>query len=342
MIDNLPNVTVRCGEDYSPGTIGTPTVTDNEDLNPTLTYVDIPSEDCTFTRVWNASDSGNNRIFANQSIRFSDVSPPVVSSPANIPVPCGSIAQYNNLSVSHACNRPLAVSYADSVGVYRCAFSFTRTWTILDDCGTSLTFTQDIRVLNQQFPIHPQIGLINARLDETLIWPHFPGATSYQVYIWEEVQEQPSEPVMTTNQRSFYPHVTYPPGTRMLWQIVFVLGVNDTVPSPIWGFETEPRPDLRVIDVMIPAFAFSGQSFDVRWTVTNHGGLSVTVHSFTDSIYLSRTSMFSDSREVRHVTQRRFLDPDDGYSSEVSIDIEETDIGIFYVFVHTDRYNAVS
>lgn len=341
-IDNLPNVTVHCGEDYLPSAVGRPTVTDNEDLNPTLTYTDVAYQDCTFTRVWNATDSAGNTILANQSIRFSDILPPVVLSPSLLPVACGSVAQHNNLSVSHPCNRPLSLTYTDSVDLYRCAFTFTRTWTVADDCGMSVTFRQDIRVLNQQFPDHPMNGLINARLDETLIWPHFPGVMSYEVYIWEEAEVQPSLPVTVTNQRSYYPHTNYPPGTRMLWQIVYVLGVNDTVPSPIWGFETEHRPDLRVIDVTVPAYAFSGQTFDVRWTVTNNGGLSVTIPSFTDAIYLSRTSSFSDSRMVRVVTQRRFLDPNDGYSSEASINIQDNDIGIFYVFAFTDRYNAVS
>lgn len=348
MIDNYPNVTVHCGENYSPAVIGSPTLMDNEDLNPSLTYRDVAQSGCTFTRIWNATDSAGNSAFANQTIRFSNLLPPVVSSPSQVSVACGSIEDastnvaHNNLSISHPCNRPVMASFTDSANVTRCGFTFTRVWEVEDDCGQSATFRQDIRVLSQQFPDSPMNGLINAHLDEPLIWPQFPGAMSYQVFVWPEAEERPDSPITITNQRSYYPHTNYPPGTRMLWQIVYVVGVNDTVPSPIWGFETEPRPDLQVIDVTLPSFAFSGQTFNVRWTVINSGNLSVTVHSFIDAVFLGRTLSISDSRLVRTIRQQRFIDPDDGYSSEAEIDIQDNDIGLFYVFVITDFREAVS
>lgn len=348
VIDNLPNVTVHCGDDSSPNAIGNPTVTDNEDLNPSLTYEDVPYLGCTLTRIWNATDSAGNTALANQTIRFSNLLPPVVLSPSQITVACGSIEDassnlaHNNISIQHPCNRPVSSSYSDSANITQCGFTFSRVWELADDCGLSTRFTQVIRVLNQQFPGSPMNGLINARLNEPLLWPQFPGATSYEVYVWLESAERPNMPITTTNQRSYYPHSSYRPGTRILWQIEYVVSVNMTVPSPVWGFETVPLPDLVVTDVAVPLFAFSGQTFDVRWTVINTGNLSVTVHSFSDAIYMGRTSSFSDSRRVHIVQQRRFLDPNDGYNSEAEVNIADSDIGIFYVFVSTDFYHSVS
>ena len=348
VIDSLPNVTVHCGEDTSPAVIGGPTVTDDEDLNPRLTYSDVPYLGCTVTRIWNATDSAGNVALANQSIRFSDLQLPVVLSPTEIAVACGSVEDassnlaHNNLSIQHPCNRPVSLSYTDSANITQCGFTFSRFWEVEDDCDQLVPFTQVIRVLSQQFPNSPMNGLINAQLDEPLLWPQFPGAYSYQVYVWPEAEEQPTMPTMTTNQLAFYPHSNYPPGTRMLWQIRYVVGVNMTIPSPVWGFETEPRPDLQVIDVTVPSFAFSGQTFDVRWTVINTGNLSVTVRSFHDAIYMGQTSSFSDSERVQVVRQNRFLDPNDGYNSEAEVNIADSDIGLFYVFVFTDLYNVVS
>lgn len=347
-IVSLPNVTVRCGEDSSPSTIGSPTVTDNEDLNPSLTYRDVPYLGCTLTRVWNATDSAGNTALANQSIRFSDLLPPVVLSSNRVSVACGSIEDassnlaHNIISVQHPCNRPISSSYSDSANITQCGFTFSRVWEVEDDCGLSTVFTQVILVLDQQFPVSPMNGLINARLNEPLVWPQFPGATSYEVYVWPETAEQPDAPITTTNQRSYYPYSNYPPGTRMLWRIEYVLGVNMTVPSPVWGFETVPLPDLLVADVTVPSFSFSGQTFGVRWTVLNTGNLSVTVQNFHDAIYMGHTSSFSDSRRVRVIRQRRFLDPNDGYNSEAEVNIAENDIGIFYIFVFTDLYHVVS
>ncbi len=44
-------------------------------------------------------------------------------------------------------------------------------------------------------------GFINAHLDETLSWPQFPGATSYQVYVWIDGEEQPTEPTSVLVER---------------------------------------------------------------------------------------------------------------------------------------------
>lgn len=348
VIDNLPNVTVHCGDDSSPSTIGSPSVTDNEDLNPSLTYRDVPYLGCTLTRIWIATDSAGNTALVNQSIRFSDLLPPVVLSPSQIAVACGSIEDassnlaHNNISLQHPCNRPISISFSDSANITQCGFTFSRVWEVEDDCGMSTVFTQVIRVLNQQFPVSPMNGLINARVDEPLFWPQFPGATSYKVYAWPEAEERANEPVVTTNDRSYYPSSNYHPGTRILWQIEYDVGINTTVPSPVWSFETVPLPDLLVTDVTVPSFAFSGQNFDVRWTVINSGNLSVTAQYFSDAIYMGHTSSFSDSRLVHVVYQRRFLDPNDGYNSDAEINIAENDIGIFYVFIFTDYGYIVS
>lgn len=348
MIDNIVNVTVPCGEDFSPAAVGRPVVTDNEDLNPSLTLVDIPLQGCTLVRMWTASDRAGNLAISNQSIVFSNPRPPTISSPSQLQVACGNIEDattslaHNSISVIHPCNRSIVVQFTDSANLTRCGFTFDRVWKVEDDCGLSVTFRQVIRVLDQQFPDGPMNGQVNAHLDEPLFWPQFPGATSYQVFVWIDGQEQPTEPTAVTFERTYMPSSNYPPGTRILWQIEYVVGINRTVPSPIWGFETEPHPDLEVTDVTVPSFAFSGQMFTVSWTVINSGNLSVTVPFFHDSIYMGRTTTFSDSQRVQRVLQRRFLDVNDGYTSEAEINIANDDIGLFYVFVVTDSSYFVS
>lgn len=335
--------------DYSSSAIGHPTVTDNEALNPTLTYEDITAPNCTLFRQWTAMDGAGNTASATQVIVFSVPLPPVVTSPSEITVACGSVEDantnlaHNMITVQHPCGRPVTSRYTDTANLTQCGFTFSRVWEVDDDCGRSALFTQIIRVLNQQFPDSPRNGLLNAHLDEELRWPQYPSATSYQVYVWRESDiERPSEPVAVTTRRYYRPNPLYPPGTRMLWQIEYVLGVNMTVPSPVWGFETERRPDLEVVDVNIPEFAFSGQDFDVAWTVINTGNLSVTNYFFYDYIYLSRTLSISDRRLVGRILQRRFVEPQDGYTSRAEINLADNDIGVFYVFVITDATNSVS
>ena len=349
VIDDVINVTVHCGEDYSPDAIGRPTVTDNEDLNPILLHEDIAIPNCSLLRQWTATDGAGNMASATQVIVFSQPLPPIVTSPNQIAVACGNIEDaninlaHNTITVQHPCGRPVTTRYSDSASLTQCNFTFSRVWEVDDDCGRSTLFTQSIRILDQQFPDSPRNGLLNVHLDEVLRWPQYPSASSYQVYVWREADgERPSEPVAVTTLRVYAPNPLYPPGTRMLWQIEYVLGVNMTVPSPIWGFETEPRPDLEVIDVSIPEIAYSGQSFNVTWTVINRGDLSVTSFAFYDEIYLSHTLSISDGRRVKRIVQHRFLDPQDGFTSRAKIDLADDDVGVFYVFVITDSSEIVN
>ena len=347
MISNVNSVTINCGEDFSPSIIGRPSVTDNEDTNATLTYMDSPHSGCALTRTWTATDRAGNTAQSSQSITFQNPQPPVIMTSNMITVACGNVEEVSsflareNISVRHPCNRPVNLSFRDSATINRCGFTFTRVWTVLDDCGGSTLFTQTVRVLDQQFPDGPENGLVNAGLYESLTWPQFPGATSYRVFVWVANEPRPIEPVVVTSSQIYTPMTSYPPGTRMNWQIEYITGINMTIPSPVWGFQTEPRPDLEVTSVTVPSYAFSGQSFSVSWTVINSGNSSVTT-SFTDSVFMGRTQVFSDSRRVRSIRQSRFVDIRDGYTSEAEIDLRNDDIGLFYVYVYTDFYRRVS
>ncbi len=350
VIGSVLNVSIRCGSAYTPTDLAQiPSVTDNLDLNPTLTYRDEPTTNCSSHRIWTAEDSAGNTAYLTQTIWFIALLPPIITSPPYLVVACGSIEStdasftHNMLAYSHPCDRPVTVTYTDSANLTQCGFTFSRVWDLQDDCGRTSVFTQVIRVLGQQFPDAPPNGQIGTPINQELRWPQYPSATSYQVYIWRELEgDRPARPTIVTTQRSYTPSPEYPPGTQMLWQIEYVLDVNMTVPSPVWGFETEHRPDLNVTDVTIPETAFSGQSFDVTWTVLNTGTLGVTTFFYFDDIYLSRTLSISDGRRVRRVTQRRFLDPNDGYRVTTEVNLADSDIGVFYVFVIADATYAVS
>jgi len=121
-----------------------------------------------------------------------------------------------------------------------------------------------------------------------------------------------------------------------------VTGVNTTVPSPIWGFETQSFPDLTVSTITVPPYAFSGQDFQLSWTVINIGNLSSGVSVFYDAVNMGPTTDFSGSRRVATIRQNRFVDPQDGYTSSVTVNLQNSDIGNFYLFVETDVYGQVS
>ena len=56
---------------------------------------------------------------------------------------------------------------------------------------------------------------------------------------------------------------------------------------------------------------------------------------------MGSTTEFQDARYVGSVNQRRFLDTEDGYVEDSTVELGQDDIGSFYVFVTTDYYYRV-
>ena len=344
IIRSLGDITLPCGQDYSPITTGTPIV----DAGVHLRFTDVTSAMCTVVRTWTVTDEAGNTATETQTITFSNPLQPRVTALQDINIPCGSVEDAvrnvatEDLDVTHPCDRPVSITFSDTAVVTMCGFTFTRTWMVNDDCDGFVTFNQNIRVLQQQFPDSPIDGQMNVRLNEPLAWPHYPGAMSYRVFVWEFGTNRTDQPVATLTTRRYSPRTNYAPGTRYLWQIKYVTGVNTSVPSPVWGFETQYFPDLTVTNVMIPEHVFSGQSFDVSWTVINQGNISTPTSTWTDAVYTGTTPNFASSSRRAVIAQNRFADPQDGYMSSTAINLDNTFTGNLYVFVRTDIYNRVS
>lgn len=350
VISSINDVTIPCGEDLSPNATGIPQVTDNEDPEPTVDYEDKPSDGCGFQRFWHAADDAGNTASLLQLVTLTSPLPPEIIAPSVLFLPCGSVENVilnvqelkKGIIVQHPCDRPVEINFTDSASVDRCGFSLSRTWLVEDDCGGSNTFQQTIRILDQQFPDSPENGQLSTDIYQPLRWPQYPGAFSYEVYVWRFGNTRPTLPTSITTLRYYRPDTHYPPGTKMSWQIEYRTDVNVTIPSPVWGFETEAFPDFAVTDIILPPFAFSGQDFDLSWTVINVGNLSSGAGAWYDRVWMGPTRDIRNSRRVATIRQRRILDAKDGYMSQATVYLRNNDIGAFYLFVETDIYRRVS
>lgn len=283
-------MSLTCGDNTSPNNsaLGTPVISDNLDPTPVLNNTDRPGDGCSLQRVWSAFDEAGNSKTLTQTITFTGLQAPTIDFPADSVVPCSVASELTNqaeelrktVNITHPCNRPVNVTYQDSTDdIDRCGFTFTRTWTVTDDCGQSVSNErpQTIRVLPLLLPVSPQVGQINVVLNEPLEWPQYPSATQYQLFLWKRDEVKPLTPVTITSQRSYQPQMPYAQNTQFLWQIGYVVPSDngtDIIPSPVWGFQTKPFPDLRVASITVPDSAYSGQSFVVSWTVENIGAAS--------------------------------------------------------------------
>ena len=348
---NLIDMTLECSDDNSPNSVGRPTVTDNLDPDPDLSYMEIALQSaCGFRRVWTATDHAGNSASVSQriDIRSVDSSTISISSPTEVQVPCGSIestissANYM-LSVSHPCGRPVTTTYMDSAVIDRCDFSFNRTWTIQDDCGSTRLFRQTVRILDQRLPNSPTDREINVHVGASLQWPQYPGDILYRVYVWPRDDPRPEQPTTSTTSLRYTPGLN--PGTWYNWQIEYVNRANNSIVnmSPVWSFETRPYPDLTVNTINLPATAFSGQSFEVSWIVINIGNITTPQRIWSDAVYFG-PSCTNDRLRRRGAVVRHnsFVDPDDdGYIASATINLGNQDLGNFFVCVETDIYRQV-
>ena len=85
----------------------------------------------------------------------------------------------------------------------------------------------------------------------------------------------------------------------------------------------------------------------LQWLQTVQPALLSGDQGTISSNWLDRVSYGKqlDYREAKFATwisQRRFLDPDDGYTATATIELAKDDVGSYFVFIKTDSNNYVS
>lgn len=104
--------------------------------------------------------------------------------------------------------------------------------------------------------------------------------------------------ISRTYYRSYRPYPGYPADTRMLWRIEYVISSGALIPSPVWGFQTRAFPDFKVEKVLVPSYAFSGQTFEVSWTVRNIGKVGNVLTTWYDAVFIGKSTEFNAARFV--------------------------------------------
>ena len=352
-ISGLANATVSCGDPITPTLLGIPTVTDVLDPDPTVTYEDVATSQCITLRHWTATDMAGNSRTITQYISFSNQLPGKIFGQSLLYIACGSvetlydidyILTHQFVTVIHPCDREVSVTYMDSAPIDDCGIDITRQWTATDDCGGVANFPQTIRILRQRDPDEPENGQINVNLDQPLRWPAYPEATEYRVYIWRYGEAEPLDPVGYTTSLVYYPENPFPPNTEILWRIGYVIeNGTQEVPSPVWGLTTKAFADLEATALDVPSVAFSGTAMTIQYSVENVGNISTSASSQTwyDRIYIGLSGDVGDARLDKSIRQTRYVDPLDGFLTETDVDLMETEIGNFYIFVIVDVHTSV-
>ena len=151
IVFGVMNTSIPCTGDLSPSHTGQAQAVDNTTSIVGVTFIDRRMT-CSIVRTWRASDSAGNVGLLTQYITL-DYSA-VLNFLPQISMSCDSfgsplLVPTNTATLQNPCGRPLRLHFAESVSEYMCPDTFTRTWTITDDCNqeTSL-FEQTISLYN--------------------------------------------------------------------------------------------------------------------------------------------------------------------------------------------------
>ncbi|NND77796.1 MAG: T9SS type A sorting domain-containing protein, partial [Flavobacteriales bacterium] len=136
-----------------------PVALDNCDGDPTILFIDnTVAGDClgafTITRTWTAVDACSNLSSpVSQIITVQDSTPPVLDdNPADITVSCNDVPEPPICTATDECDADVQVFYSETSGP-DCNFGILRTWTAIDDCGNTSTYTQTITVIDTEDPV---------------------------------------------------------------------------------------------------------------------------------------------------------------------------------------------
>jgi hypothetical protein len=147
-----PSITLDCPADSSTNNTGIATALDACG-SAVVTFTDSVVNNCGNTKIisrtWRAVDQCGNSSTALQTITIRDITPPVLTHPANVVVECGSStapSATGNATALDACNAA-AVTYSDSVS-NSCGGTkiISRRWTATDTCGNTTNAVQTITV----------------------------------------------------------------------------------------------------------------------------------------------------------------------------------------------------
>ena len=159
--------------------IGDATVTDNCDANPTVNFSDSSQDgDCPtdgylsiWTCSWTATDAcGNSSTFTVYATIVDTTDPFFTFVPDDMEIDCADTPVFGLPNYEDICDNALSIEAEETSSVDGCTTTYTKTWTITDDCGNTATASQNITTTDDEAPVislnAPNDGIMNG---DTLI-----------------------------------------------------------------------------------------------------------------------------------------------------------------------------
>jgi gliding motility-associated-like protein len=140
-------------------TLTPPTIRDACDPNATMQQVvrTLIENDCEaiYRYTWYVQDNCGNRDSVSATVTVRDtIAPRIISAPpVQITIECGQPVPTQEPVFADNCDDTLTLTAISGISQLPCGELISRSWTATDDCGNSVTFAQEVRIIDNTPPI---------------------------------------------------------------------------------------------------------------------------------------------------------------------------------------------
>ncbi len=190
--------------------------------------------------------------------------------------------------------------------------------------------------------LSPLDGAFNVARTPTLKWKASPLASFYRLWLSTDSTFASVNIYEDSLSSSEYTCSQLSSNARYFWKVRAV-NQSDSATSAVWSFTTFKMPDLQVTQVQVPGTAWSGQTFQVTWHVSNTGTGETRTPVWYDKLYLSPDTSFDPDVDtfLGIFENISYLDTAQSYSNTATFTLANGISGNYYVFVQTDNRNQI-
>ena len=117
---------------------------------------------------------------------------------------------------------------------------------------------------------------------------------------------------------------------------------NNTIAGTVMTVSLTPPPDLQVTSISAPSDAFSQQTIQVNYVVSNTSAVTIPTTAWVDRVYLSLDDALGvDDTLKATINQNRSLAPGASYTGSAAIALPQGISGTRYIIVWTDALSAI-
>lgn len=100
-------------------------------------------------------------------------------------------------------------------------------------------------------------------------------------------------------------------------------------------------PDLRIDDLVVSEAVTTGESYQIRYTVSNEGEYVTRGNRWTDAFYINSQPSLQGAQQIGSKTHSGLLDVNEQYTDSIQVTIPNLSGGDYYLIAYTDATDQI-